>query len=99
MFRGVTPTLVFTFPQGTDFTNTDVYLSIADSNKNELLRVGEDGLSIEDNVISLFLTQEQTLSLPSIVLFQFNWTYNNKRACSNIVSINTKRNLANEVLP
>ena len=62
------------------------------------MRVTDGDLSIDDNTISLYLTQEQTLALPPIVLIQVNWTYGNKRACSNIVSIDTKRNLISEVL-
>ena len=96
MYRGTTPTLILTFPEGTDFSGSDVYVSFSDQKRNELIRM--ENPPIEDNVISIFLTQEQTLSLPTYVLIQVNWTYGNKRACSNIVSIDTKRNLINEVL-
>lgn len=96
MYRGVTPTLTLTFPEGTDFSGSDVYVSLSDQKRNELIRM--ENPPIEDNVISIFLTQEQTLALPAYVLIQVNWTYGNKRACSNIVSIDTKRNLISEVL-
>lgn len=96
MYRGTTPTLTLTFPEGTDFSGSAVYVSFSDQKRNELIRM--ENPPIEDNVISIFLTQEQTLSLPTYVLIQVNWTYGNKRACSNIVSIDTKRNLINEVL-
>ena len=96
MYRGTTPTLILTFPEGTDFSGSDVYVSLSDQKRNELIRM--ENPPIEDNVISIFLTQEQTLALPTYVLIQVNWTYGNKRACSNIVSIDTKRNLVNEVL-
>lgn len=96
MYRGVTPTLTLTFPEGTDFSGSAVYVSFSDQKRNELIRM--ENPPIEDNVISIFLTQEQTLALPAYVLIQVNWTYGNKRACSNIVSIDTKRNLINEVL-
>lgn len=99
MFRGTTPTLTLTFPEGTDFTGTTVYVSLTDSNRTEVMRLTGEDLTIENNVISLYLTQEQTLSLPPIVLIQVNWTYGTgERACSNIVSFDTKRNLINEVL-
>ena len=98
MYRGTTPTLTLTFPEGTSFTNTTVYVSLSDDRRNEIMRVTDGDLSIDDNTISLYLTQEQTLALPPIVLIQVNWTYGNKRACSNIVSIDTKRNLISEVL-
>lgn len=96
MYRGTTPTLILTFPEGTDFSGSDVYVSLSDQKRNELIRM--ENPPIEDNVISIFLTQEQTLALPNYVLIQVNWTYGNKRACSNIVSIDTKRNLISEVL-
>ena len=96
MYRGTTPTLILTFPEGTDFSGSDVYVSLSDQKRNELFRM--ENPPIEDNVISIFLTQEQTLALPAYVLIQVNWTYGNRRACSNIVSIDTKRNLINEVL-
>lgn len=96
MYRGTTPTLILTFPEGTDFSGSDVYVSLSDQKRNELIRM--ENPPIEDNVISIFLTQEQTLALPNYVLVQVNWTYGNKRACSNIVSIDTKRNLISEVL-
>ena len=96
MYRGTTPTLILTVPEGTDFSGSDVYVSFSDQKRNELFRM--ENPPIEDNVISIFLTQEQTLALPAYVLIQVNWTYGNRRACSNIVSIDTKRNLISEVL-
>lgn len=96
MYRGTTPTLILTFPEGTDFSGSTVYVSLSDQKRNELIRI--ENPPIEDNVISIFLTQEQTLALPNYVLVQVNWTYGNRRACSNIVSIDTKRNLISEVL-
>ena len=96
MYRGTTPTLTLTFPEGTDFSGSTVYVSLSDQKRNELIRI--ENPPIEDNVISIFLTQEQTLALPNYVLVQVNWTYGNRRACSNIVSIDTKRNLISEVL-
>ena len=96
MYRGTTPTLTLTFPEGTDFSGSTVYVSLSDQKRNELIRI--ENPPIEDNIISIFLTQEQTLALPNYVLIQVNWTYGNRRACSNIVSIDTKRNLISEVL-
>lgn len=96
MYRGTTPTLTLTLPEGTDFSGSTVYVSLSDDRRNELMRVTD--LDIEDNVISLYLTQEQTLALPNRVLIQVNWTYGDQRACSNIVSFDTKKNLIDEVL-
>lgn len=96
MYRGTTPTLTLTFPEGTDFSGSAVYVSFSNQNRKELIRL--ENPPIAGNVISIFLSQEQTLALPTYVLIQVNWTYGNKRACSNIVSFDTKRNLINEVL-
>lgn len=99
MFRGTTPTLTLTFPEGTDFTGTTVYVSLSDDKRKEIMRITGEDLEITENVISIYLSQEQTLALPPIVLIQVNWTYGTgERACSNIVSFDTKRNLINEVL-
>lgn len=98
MFRGTTPTISLSFPEGTDFTNATVYVSLSDSNRKEIMRLTGEDLLIENNIISLFLSQEQTLALPWLVYIQVNWTYGTMRACSNIVSFDTKRNLINEVL-
>lgn len=99
MYRGTTPTITMTFPEGTDFTNTTVYVSLSNDKGSELLRVTGEDLDIQDNVISMYLTQEQTLALPWHVLLQVNWTYGTgERACSNVVSFDTKRNLISEVI-
>lgn len=101
MFRGTTPTITLSFPEGTDFTNATVYVSLSDSSRQEIMRLKDEDLFIENNIISLFLTQEQTLALPWLVYIQVNWTYGangTMRACSNIVAFDTKRNLINEVL-
>ena len=96
-YRGTTPTLTLTFPEGTSFANTTVYVSLSDNKLNEIMRITD--LNISDNVISLYLSQEQTLALPPVVLIQVNWTYGTgERACSNIVRFDTKQNLINEVL-
>lgn len=98
MFRGTTPTISLSFPEGTDFTNATVYVSLSDPNRKEIMRLTGEDLLIENNIISLFLSQEQTLALPWLVYIQVNWTYGTMRACSNIVAFDTKRNLINEVL-
>ncbi len=96
MYTGTTPTIILTFPEGTDFSGANVYVSLANDRKKELIRF--ENPSIEDNVISISLTQEQTIALPRYVLIQVNWVYGTQRACSNIVQIDTKLNVVNEVL-
>ena len=39
MYRGTTPTLTLTFPEGTDFSGSTVYVSFSDQKRNELIRI------------------------------------------------------------
>ena len=96
MYTGTTPTIRLTFPEGTDFTGSNVYVSFADDRKKEIMRF--ENPAITGNVITIELSQEQTINLPRYVLIQVNWTYGDKRACSNVVQFDTKLNIANEVL-
>ena len=97
MYRGTTPTMTLMLPEGTDFTGATVYVSLSDDRRHEILRI--ENPEIDGNTISLYLTQAQTLGLPARVLVQVNWTYGSgQRACSNIVSFDTKKNLIEEVL-
>ena len=56
MFRGTTPTLTLTFPEGTEFDTTTVYVSLSDPNRKEIMRLTGHDLVIDDNVISIYLT-------------------------------------------
>lgn len=97
MFKGVTPTYSLTF-NGVDFNEAnDIVVTISDNMENMLLELTPEHT---ENTLQFELTQEQTLAMPSVpCLLQVNWTYGNgKRACSNIVKINFRNNLKNEVM-
>ena len=110
MVRGTTPTYILKLKSKCE-TEDPIDLSIADdiyvtfSNKQYqilLTKSGED-LTVEDNTVEVFLTQEETLSIPRGEFYiQVNWTYDDsgikKRACSVIKEISSKRNLINEVI-
>lgn len=104
MYRGTTPTYTLTLPEGTDLTGADqVIVTISDLDMNPLLEISNEDLTIDENEIELRLTQEETLALPAgQVLIQVNWTFvsgsNTDRACSEIVSVPSLRNLHNEVI-
>ena len=103
MYRGTTPTYTFTLPDEVDLTlAADVYVTFAKYNRETLFTKTGSDLSITAHSASVYLTQEETLSLPGEVLIQLNWTYAEgtkmKRACSDILTIRTKRNLINEVI-
>ena len=104
MYRGTTPTYTLTLPEGIDLTGADqVIVTISDLDMNPLLEISNEDLTIDENEIELRLTQDETLALPAgQVLIQVNWTFvsgsNTDRACSEIVSVPSLRNLHNEVI-
>lgn len=104
MYRGVTPTITFELQDETvDLTEAhNVYVTFAGLNNRTVLNKTGNDLTIEPQSVALFLTQEETLALPTIVTAQVNWTYVEgtvtKRAATEKVTINTKENLLNEVI-
>ena len=100
MYKGTTPTLLFTTQAELDLTRaTDVYITLSDMNKTELMTKSGDDLIIEAKRVGVYLTQEETLSLPQRIQAQINWTYpNEKRMCSQIMILNVSDNLLNKVI-
>lgn len=102
MYKGTTPTFTLTFPTSVDLSLArNVYVTF--SNGAATLQKTGSALEIEENIIKVFLTQEETLSFPAgDTVLQVNWTYSDngviKRAASEIVSVNMRDNLENEVL-
>ena len=98
MYKGTTPTLLFTTEaEVLDLTRaTDVYVTLSDMNKKELMTKSD--LYIEAKRVGVYLTQEETLSLPRRIQAQINWTYNSKRMCSQIMILNVNDNLLNKVI-
>lgn len=97
MVKGTTPTFILTL-QDADLTDSTVYVTFK---QDELLltKSGSD-LTIEQNVVSVFLTQEETLKFQRGNLYiQVNWTFDNgKRACSEVALVKVDNNLFNGVL-
>ena len=103
MYRGITPTFTFTLPETVDLTDaTNVYVTFADRNGRTVARKTGEELNIDDNVVEVYLSQEETLAFPSMVYIQINWTYSEgnkvKRACTEIVSTPFTANLEPRVL-
>lgn len=101
--RGTTPTYQFTFDQSIDFGNADnVYITFSNTKYGEIKTFETADLTINGNILTLTLTQEETLALPETVLVQVNWTYTlgvqTRRCASNIVKIHPQINLLNEVI-
>ena len=104
MYKGTTPTYIFTLPEDIDLSSAEsVYVTFAKSNYEVILTKQDDELEVDANTVSVYLTQDETLEFPrSEVLIQINWTFKEdgetKRACSEIVHDRTHRNLINEVI-
>lgn len=103
MYKGITPTFTLTLPEDVDLSfASNVYVTLGRKGNAILQKTGQE-LGIDSNVISVFLTQAETLALPTgQVQIQVNWTYQEagvaKRACSEIAVTYWKGNLEPEVL-
>lgn len=102
--RGTTPTYTLTFPDNIDFSSaSEVIVTFSDVNYNKILEKTTSDITIDSNIISVYLTQEETLLFTtSSVLLQVNWLYDEngtiRRCASNIARIRPVRNLVNEVI-
>lgn len=102
MYRGTTPTFTMTLPEEIDLSNADnVYVTFSGKD-SVLLTKGTEDLQIKRNVVKVTLTQSETIGFPSRVMLQINWTYTDgntqKRACSNIKTVEFKTNLIEKEL-
>jgi len=103
MYKGTTPTIVLTLPADVDLSDaSNVYVSIAKRNGAEIIRKTTSDLVIDEHSISVYLSQEETLSLPEFIELQVNWTYvqdnTTKRIASKIYTLRFENNIINQVL-
>lgn len=104
MYKGITPTFILTLPEEINLGDAShVYVTFSDRHGRALVRKQDAALSVEDNTCGVYLSQEETLRLPSgRVQVQLNWTYDEgdtvKRAASDIVEIYMNTNLEGGVL-
>lgn len=102
MVRGTTPTFIFNTP--VDLTQAiSVYVTFSEMDDDVILTKTGTDLDITAESVSVFLTQEETLSFPNgKVKVQLNWLYADgsrvKRACSNQKTIIAADNLIDEVI-
>lgn len=102
MYKGTTPTYTFT-SNDVDLTiASKVFVTFSTMDEKEIMTKSDD-LVITSHSVEVYLNQEETLSLPTgSIKVQINWLYDDngetKRACSNKMTIPTKKNLKNEVL-
>lgn len=103
MYKGITPTFTLTLPEDIDLSfASHIYVTLGRKGKAILQKTDGD-LDIDTNVVSVFLTQQETNALPiGEVQIQINWTYQEagvaKRACSEIAVTYWKGNLEPGVL-
>lgn len=103
MYKGTTPTYTFTTTEVDLTIARKVLVTFSTMDEKEIFTKQGDDLVVTENSIEVYLTQEDTLSLPTgSVKAQINWLYVQggvtKRACSNKMVILTKKNLKDEVL-
>ena len=100
MYKGTTPTLLFSTQAEIDLTRAEnIYITLSDMKKREIFTKSGSDLYIEAQRVGVYLTQEETLSLPQRIQAQINWTYpNEKRMCSQIMILNVNDNLLNQVI-
>lgn len=107
MVQATTPTFVCTLRDQTINLNeaNNVYWTLRQG--RTFIRKSGSALVIEGNVVSVYLTQDETLRLePTIgwptappALMQLNWTYpNGGRACSVVKPVDIGENLLKEVV-
>lgn len=102
MYKLTTPTLKLSLPESVDLSEAvNVYVTLSDKKNNEILTKSGADVSIDDNVISVDYSQEETKTFPDEVQAQVNWIYNDggliKRDATTIVKIRVYKNLLNEV--
>ena len=99
MVQATTPTFILTLPDTLDLSGiTNMYFSLEQGNTK--LRKAGNELSVDGNVVSVYLEQEDTLQFNrGRADLQLNWTYpDGRRACSNIVVVPVDPNLIKEVI-
>lgn len=101
MFQGTTPTLTLTFDNVIDFSDAkSIVVTFATDYGKRITEKTDDEIIINNNVISISFSQEETLAfLPGPTLVQVNALYNDgSRLASNIGVIEWAKNLKNEVM-
>lgn len=100
MYRGVTPTFTFTFPTGFHPSDASKIIVTFSNQRQSLLELDENDISIVDDTIEVSLTQGQTLAFPDgPVRVQINFVYSDdSRVATQISVINWDRNLHCEVI-
>lgn len=100
MYKGTTPTIIFTFTDFDPTTADEIILTMSADRKNPLIEIEKADMSVDGTSISVWLSQEETLAFPvGNVYCQFNFVFEDgQRVASNIGTIVWNRNLHSEVI-
>ena len=100
IYKGATPDLTFTFGDYNPTEADKIVLSLSTDGENPILEKDETELTVTADSISLYLTQEETLSFPKGIMYgQFNFVYDGgDRLPSEQFSFYWKPNMHNEVI-
>lgn len=100
MYKGTTPTFTFTFSDFDPTRASKILLTFSVDRKTPLLEIGESDMTVNSTSISVYLSQETTISFPVGRLYaQFNFVFSEgQRAASTITTIDWNRNLHDEVI-
>lgn len=100
MYKGTTPSLIFTFSDFDPTSAVAIIVTLSADRKTPIIEKDESELTIDTTSVTVALTQEETLSMPSGNVFaQINFLMNDGSRCAtNIMSIDFSRNLHSEVM-
>ena len=100
MYRGTTPTFIFTFPNGFHPSEASKILITFSTPVQNIFEFDEDDVDIIEDTIYVSLTQAQTIKFPDgPVKVQINFVYSGGgRVATDIKTIVWDRNLHNGVI-
>lgn len=101
MYRGTTPRLTFAFPDNVDLSvMSEIWVTIKSLSHKETFKMSEGKVTIEDRLVVLELTQEDTLNFTSgLAKIQIRMLTNNDESlCSTIKELQIKDVLENGVI-
>lgn len=100
MYKGTTPTIIFTFADFDPTTADRIILTISADKRTPILEIDKTDMTVDSESVSIWLSQEDTLSFPvGRVFAQFNFVFaDGQRVASNIATIEWNRNLHSEVI-
>lgn len=101
MYKGTTPTFVFTFPPYFNPSSAEEIIVTFSSNKvNDILEKTKSEITVDNESIMVTLTQQETLMLPLGRLYcQINFVFSDgQRVATDVVVVGINQNLHDRVI-